>query len=65
MTNKYRNVSLMNTACRPDNSKIIKRTSCTNFNINFYSKSLELEEIHKDWKHASVVQTNKEGKKYK
>ena len=24
------------TACRPDNSKIIKRTSCSNFNINIF-----------------------------
>ena len=52
-------------ACRADNSKRIKWTSCTNFNINFFSsKSLESEEIHKDWKHANVVQTYTEGEKY-
>ena len=30
-----------------------------------FSKSLESEEIYKDWKHANVVQTYKEGEKYK
>ena len=29
-----------------------------------FSKSLESEEIHKDWKHANVAQTYKEGEKY-